>query len=77
MNHLKKEYIQHRNLRQMPITFIYDYARYKGLNVSFDDFYNTMSFIPFNVDEFNINLDKEFALTLMYAKDGKFLQVVE
>lgn len=73
----KEQYIQMRNRGKFDINWFYRYYIEKGGKVDFNTFQHTFQLI-FHIDE-NVlgKLDKEFGLTTLHDKEGRFIKVVE
>jgi hypothetical protein len=72
---MKEKYIKMRNGKVLDYQLLYTYATDKGMTLDPNMFMNGIQFVDIN--EIIENLDREFELTRLYDKDGKFIKVVE
>lgn len=69
------KYIEMRNKNVVDLDLLYTYATDKGMTLSQHSFMVGSQFL--NYQEVLENIDKEFNLTRIYDKDGKFIKVIQ
>ena len=70
---MKEQYIQMRNRGKFDINWFYRYYIEKGCKLDFNTFQ-----MVFHIDDSVLSkLDKDFGLTTLHDKEGRFIKVVE